>query len=275
LALALLGGCTAGGSGGGGGTDGGRLDAAGTDAGRDAAPVTCTTSDDCDDGFECTLDSCVVGNVCNHTALSERCAAGESCSVTRGCIDSCSADADCDDGDFCNGAERCLAERCAPGAARDCDDGNACTVDSCDSALASCTYETAPGCDAGVPPPRDGGTMPMPFDPARDYAGTFLLAPAQNSTCPAGTSYTIAQVTFSTGGGMLTVMADILPLTQTPVPTGPSFDVSFADSCGNYRLQGTFSDSDNFSGTWDATFGGTGCTLCPAMTGRSVIGARI
>jgi hypothetical protein len=114
----------------------------------------------------------------------------------------------------------------------------------------------------------------MPFDATRDYAGTFLLAPAQNSTCPGGTSYTIASVTLSTAADTLTVMADSLPLTQTPIPSGPTFDVAFADSCGNYRLQGTFSDSDNFTGTWNAMFGGPGCTLCTAMTGRSVIGAR-
>lgn len=51
----------------------------------------------------------------------------------------CGADADCDDGNLCNGSERCepnaanADERgCVPGEALACDDGIACTVDSCD-----------------------------------------------------------------------------------------------------------------------------------------------
>jgi hypothetical protein len=227
---------------------------------------------DCDDGHACTLDSCVVGNVCDHTPLSERCAAGESCTIARGCISSCADDADCDDGDYCNGDERCLAERCAPGAARDCDDGNACTLDRCDSMLASCAYDLALGCDAGVSPTLDGGG-PEPFDPTVHYAGDFLVAPTQSLTCPGRATYTIATVSFSVAAGTLTVVADSLTLTQTPAPTGPSFDVTFVDgACASYRLQGTFSDSDNFSGSWAATFGGT-CTICSAMS-AAVIGAR-
>jgi len=46
--------------------------------------------------------------------------------------DVCDADADCDDGDLCNGAETCEAEACVPGTPLDCGDGNACTDDSCD-----------------------------------------------------------------------------------------------------------------------------------------------
>jgi hypothetical protein len=252
-----------------------------TDAGpggRDAAPDAgerraCTTSAECDDGHECTLDSCVAGNVCEHAALSERCDTGEICSLARGCIAGCSTDADCDDGNFCNGVERCAAERCLPGLERDCDDGNECTVDTCDAALASCVYETAEGCDGGTTTRRDGGIGPMPFDPSRDYSGSFLLAPTQNSTCGAAT-YVIASVDFAIGGGQLRISADRFVLTQSPAPTGAGFDVTVTDgSCAIYRLRGTFSDSNNFSGMWTAMFGGGGCSICPNQS-ASVIGAR-
>lgn len=43
----------------------------------------------------------------------------------------CATDADCDDGDFCNGSETCVAGRCQPGATTDCDDGDECTTDTC------------------------------------------------------------------------------------------------------------------------------------------------
>ncbi|MGM0575061.1 MAG: OmpA family protein [Myxococcota bacterium] len=48
----------------------------------------------------------------------------------------CEGDADCDDGDACNGEETCDlgTGACQPGTAPDCDDGVACTDDSCDPA---------------------------------------------------------------------------------------------------------------------------------------------
>ena len=46
----------------------------------------------------------------------------------------CLADGDCDDGQFCNGAETCnlTTFTCQPGTPPSCDDGIACTVDVCD-----------------------------------------------------------------------------------------------------------------------------------------------
>ena len=43
----------------------------------------------------------------------------------------CTDDATCDDGAFCNGAERCVEGVCARGEAVTCDDGVACTFDRC------------------------------------------------------------------------------------------------------------------------------------------------
>jgi hypothetical protein len=43
----------------------------------------------------------------------------------------CAADAECDDGNVCNGTERCLGGRCALGAPLVCDDSDACTESVC------------------------------------------------------------------------------------------------------------------------------------------------
>ncbi|MFW5875241.1 MAG: hypothetical protein ACOCXM_00760, partial [Myxococcota bacterium] len=53
----------------------------------------------------------------------------------------CTTDADCDDGDPCNGSETCdlIADECQSGTPPTCDDGIACTTDGCDSEQ-GCTH---------------------------------------------------------------------------------------------------------------------------------------
>ncbi|MEM1415112.1 MAG: MopE-related protein [Myxococcota bacterium] len=51
--------------------------------------------------------------------------------VDRGPPPECTTPADCDDGRFCNGVERCVDGACAPGTRVTCDDGTTCTADSC------------------------------------------------------------------------------------------------------------------------------------------------
>jgi MYXO-CTERM domain-containing protein len=48
---------------------------------------------------------------------------------------SCANDAQCDDKDMCNGAEKCTAGKCTAGTPLVCDDMNTCTDDSCDKLL--------------------------------------------------------------------------------------------------------------------------------------------
>jgi len=50
----------------------------------------------------------------------------------------CTGDAECDDGDNCNGAETCVGGTCMGGTPRDCSDGVSCTVDGCSSS--TCTH---------------------------------------------------------------------------------------------------------------------------------------
>jgi Tol biopolymer transport system component len=62
----------------------------------------------------------------------------------------CTSNADCDDGNPCNGAEECLNRSCVPGNPIRCDDGNACNgVETCDVATGSCLPGTPPNCDDG------------------------------------------------------------------------------------------------------------------------------
>ena len=71
----------------------------------------------CDDGVPCTDDSC--------DELSDICS-----NITN--------DANCDDGQFCNGAELCDAALDCQAGSDPCDDGITCTDDSCDEVLDTC-----------------------------------------------------------------------------------------------------------------------------------------
>jgi hypothetical protein len=113
----------AGGSGGaGGGTGGGPGGTGGTtvvDAGPDVivTDAGCQSASECDDGIACTLDACE-GGLCTHTPR----------------------DFLCDDGVYCDGAERCdpfLGCTATPVA---CDDGIGCTHDVCDEASHGCVH---------------------------------------------------------------------------------------------------------------------------------------
>lgn len=52
----------------------------------------------------------------------------------------------CDDGVFCNGAERFADDACQPGSPP-CDDGADCTTDTCDEAIGWCGHELGAGCE--------------------------------------------------------------------------------------------------------------------------------
>ena len=64
-----------------------------------------------------------------------------------GAVASCSGDADCQDGNLCNGVEHCIASSCSPGTPVNCDDGLFCTIDSCAPATGACTNAPNPCSD--------------------------------------------------------------------------------------------------------------------------------
>ena len=91
---------------------------------------------------------------------------------------SCSSDAQCNDGLFCNGAEHCVNGTCAAGTAVVCSDSVSCTVDSCNESTDSCVFaannalcsdaqacngaetcNASTGCQAGTPLNCDDGSV--------------------------------------------------------------------------------------------------------------------
>jgi len=85
---------------------------------------------DCDDSFACTTDTCVEpGGSCLHTPV----------------------DSICDNGDVCDGQERCdLSVGCVPGTALNCIDGVSCTDDSCDAQTGCVNTPNDAHCDNSV-----------------------------------------------------------------------------------------------------------------------------
>jgi hypothetical protein len=81
----------------------------------------CVDDPQCDDGFDCTVDSCDLSLArCRHVA----------------------ADAPCDDGVYCNGVETCsLTLGCRAGEVVTCGDRNTCTIDTCIEETQSCVHE--------------------------------------------------------------------------------------------------------------------------------------
>jgi hypothetical protein len=109
----------------------------------------------CDDAVGCTTDTCDPGTgACSAAADDARCPVGLMCDRIDGCIAPrpCESDAGCDDGVFCNGAERCDPSfGCRRGDVPNCDDGFACTVDVCDATSDACVSTAADSaCDDGL-----------------------------------------------------------------------------------------------------------------------------
>lgn len=115
----------------------------------------CVRDEDCEDGLDCTVDSCVGGS-CARAPDDERCRAPEhacaraSCDVVLGCTLELDH-AWCDDGVACT-ADRCDAENgCVHEPAHAaCNDGVDCTADHCDPILGCTSTPDDGACDDGV-----------------------------------------------------------------------------------------------------------------------------
>lgn len=60
----------------------------------------------------------------------------------------CTTNAECADGNACNGSEVCQAGVCIPGTSITCHDGNACSTDVCDP-IAGCVFTSTNDCRLG------------------------------------------------------------------------------------------------------------------------------
>ena len=272
LIYVALVGCQVGGSGEDSGS--GRMDT-GPLAVDSGPPASCSIDADCDDTFGCTIDSCVVGGVCEHTALDSRCTGDERCVEGRGCVvgtpSDCTDGMDCQNASACDGVEVCIRGMCIPGDPVDCNDNNMCTTDTCVDPAGSCTYSLASGCDGGIAM-GDAGPGCDPFDPTMDYAGSWRILPSVACDPGLGGGYSIGNASFSVSGDTLTVTMGSFTLTQTPAPTGSAFSVSGSNGCASVTLVGTMDCDARFTATWMANHSG-GCSACGA-TNMPVAGRR-
>ena len=134
----------------GGGTDGGPL--------LDGEALRCMEAADCDDGIECTVDSCEEPN-CIHGPVDSLCddanpCTADVCDRVGGCSNANVADGtDCVDPGGANGA--CTAGVCSSGCTSDadCDDAFACTTNTCDADTGICDAPARDdaACDDGNP----------------------------------------------------------------------------------------------------------------------------
>ncbi len=104
--------------------------------------VSCTDSNVCTSGDACKAGVCLPGAVSNCDDANA--CTLDSCDAQKGCQNKAVA-VPCDDGTVCTLGDVCVAGSCKAGVSLSCDDNNACTDDTCDSAL-GCSHKvnTAP-----------------------------------------------------------------------------------------------------------------------------------
>ena len=264
------------------------------DTGRAGA---CRSSAECDDGFACTDDDCVIGGVCEHTPVTSRCAAGQRCIVGVGCSTGkrCTTSAQCDDGvpcttdlcaaggmcqnlnddSRCTGGQVCTSAGCAAaGTCRtdaDCNNHIFCDgVERCQSGM--CAAGTAMDCRDSDPCTGDvcNETMQRCDHPAVTpcggtlMPGTYRLAPAVSYSCPLyslGPVSTVAITASATG-----IQVTGLPVILTgATPMEGMFSTTGTDLHGRtfrLTLQGNFTSSTAFTGAFSVA-----CPDCGAGDG--------
>ena len=166
-------------------------------------PAECESAAECPAPAATCADALCIEGTCLEAAIEGRCARGEVCHPTIGCLqveqpdagspppdggvrdggapDGCSAAAECDDGLFCNGVERCLEGVCLPAEmVPSCDDGIECTVDGCDEGASRCTNVASDGLCTAEPSGTCGaaGCQYPTCTPSNCAAG-----PCQTATC--------------------------------------------------------------------------------------------
>lgn len=103
----------------------------------------------CNDGVDCTTDSCSPSTGCTVVTVDANCADTNACTIdactTSGCTHLAGPDGGaCSDGNACTGTvqvpDACSAGDCVGGATLACDDGNTCTDDGC-MAASGCVHQ--------------------------------------------------------------------------------------------------------------------------------------
>ncbi len=132
----------------------------------------------CDDGKACTEDACNPETGCTNVPndaqcpMDKICRPNDSSADENGCIDrpACMSDEECDDGQYCNGVEKCVNNVCVNGQAVKCDDGISCTIDVCNEETDSCDFQPQDSfCDDGNV--CNGAETCQPENPAHNENG--------------------------------------------------------------------------------------------------------
>ena len=110
---------------------------------------------DCEDGLECTIDSCDPGQGCLHMESNELCddanpCTDDLCSIDAGECLHMNNDLGCDDGDLCTVEDVCAGGICS-GTPKVCDDSLWCSgEEQCDPLSGDCVTQNVPVVDDGV-----------------------------------------------------------------------------------------------------------------------------
>jgi hypothetical protein len=113
----------------------------------------CTGDGMCNDGVDCTVDTCVAG----------------------GCVFTPKDDgAPCSDADACNGDETCNGGQCVAGAPPAVDDGLVCTTDACEPSTGEVTHDPIASCLEWTPLPARGAPSPR-YDHSAVWTGSSMI----------------------------------------------------------------------------------------------------
>jgi hypothetical protein len=122
------------------------------DAGRE---LECHKDTDCDDGFDCTGDSCVDGQ-CQYVEDNEKCVGYDECKIGEGCVSGreCWLDSECKDDVECT-KDICNNGSCQnpPDNTRCIDETNPCMIGSVCVAASGCTASVEVDCPQPDDPP--------------------------------------------------------------------------------------------------------------------------
>lgn len=247
--------------------DDARVSLRAADASAADASARCARAEDCDDGDRCTVDLCVVGNVCEHERQS-------------GCVSPrrCTRATDCDDGIACT-RDRCLVSGVCDSVSDDplcLVDAGAPTVDvpvATDAVAAS----DVPLAQADVFTPTDvvipPADVPLPADAGSDpRSGTYAVAPSITYACQdevfetpiVRVSLASIQLTITAAGASATWPGAPATLTgPAPAPDALRLTATVPHKDCNtvITLTANFSDARRFSATIALSFNGIGCAL--------------
>jgi hypothetical protein len=235
-----------------------------TDTGTDTGPP-CAGDEDCDDGIDCTSDTCLEDGSCYHVPDNDLCEELEWCTLDEGCVPiddecflpqhsddeiDCTVD-DCVDGTCSNTPDDTLCESDNP-----CIENELCDLDNGDPQTGCtagneimCPPSTEP-CMEAICDPDDGECKDQLIDGADDDEDTFLDSSCGGDDCndTSDEAYPGAPEICNYGDddcdGLTDVVAVIAPMT---VQSGPSL-----------HLPAVAHDGADFAVVWQESEGSDG-----------------